>query len=541
MVEATREYPRIMSLWTSVAILSLYAAPAGQGSLNAAAAPTTMSKKDPAPVSSRAKDWRNGAVVYQVMVDRFAPSTSLERKKKLYPAPKRLRKWSENPTAGTYNQEQGMWSHELDFWGGDLKSLQSKIGHLTDLGVDVLYLQPIFQAFTNHKYDTADYLKVSAEYGTEADLKALISDVHKRKMKIVLDGVFNHLGKTSPMFQAALKNPKDPHRKWFSIDPKYKNGYKGWINIANLPGWNLENPEARGYLWNDKKSVVRHYLQNGTDGWRLDVGFELGQEFLSEIRKVSHETKKASWVVGEISGYPAEWNGAVDGVYNFFPLNLGNDMLQGTLSGGQVGMMLADMVRDGGIEFLLKSWLHLDNHDTPRFASTVPKLEDRQILRAMQFTLPGSPVVYYGTELGIEGTGDPANRAPMPWDKVTKDNVELKLTKELIALRKKHVALRVGDFTTLRSDRLFAYLRTTENLRDTVMVVINPTDQAINEVFPSRLGRLLSWGEMEDVNTKERFRSITGIMRISVPAKSVRILTPVTAPVDGYSAYERVK
>lgn len=530
-----------MSLWTSVAILSLYATPSLQGSPSGQPVSPTMSNKETSSISARSKDWRNGAVVYQVMVDRFAESANLEVKKGLYATPRRLRNWSENPTAGTFSQKEGMWTHELDFWGGDLKSLQSKLAHLTDLGVDVLYLQPIFEAFTNHKYDTADYKQISAEYGSDADLKALIADVHKRKMKIVLDGVFNHLGKTSPMFKAALKNPKDPHRKWFSIDPKFKNGYKGWINIANLPAWNLENSEARGYLWNNKDSVVRHYLAKGADGWRLDVGFELGQEFLAEIRKAAHQTKKGSWVVGEISGYPAEWSGAVDGVYNFFPLNLGNDMLQGTLSGGQVGMMLADMVRDGGIEFLLKSWLHVDNHDTPRFASMVPKLEDRQILRAMQFTLPGSPVVYYGTEVGVEGNGDPANRAPMPWDKVSKSNLELKLTKELIALRKKHVALRVGDFSTLRSDRLLAYLRTTENLRDTVMVVINPTDQAVNEVFPSRLGRLLSWGEMEDVRTKERFRSITGIVRVSVPAKSVRILTPVTAPLNGYSAYERVK
>ena len=130
---------------------------------------------------AREQDWRNGAVVYQVYVDRFAPAADLEAKRALYPAPKRLRAWSELPTHGAYLPEAKVWSHEIDFWGGDLQSLRGKLDYIQGLGADVLYLNPIDLAYTNHKYDTLDYRQVSPEYGTRDDARALARDVHARQ------------------------------------------------------------------------------------------------------------------------------------------------------------------------------------------------------------------------------------------------------------------------------------------------------------------------------------------------------------------------
>ena len=199
------------------------------------------------------------------------------------------------------------------------------------------------------------------------------------------------------------------------------------------------------------------------------------------------------------------------------------------------------MVEDAGIENLLKSWLLTDNHDTPRLASTTPDLAQRQFLTSLQFTLPGSPVLYYGTELGMTGPGDPSNRAPMRWDLVNNTNPDLAGIRQLIKLRKTLPALRYGDFTALDSDRLLAFARTTDKLREAVIVVANPTNQARQEVFPTRIGRLMSWGELRDVRTNERFRSITGLLAVKAAPHQVRILVPVTDADRGFSPYNRVE
>ena len=128
-------------------------------------------------IEAREADWRAGAVVYQVFVDRFAPSADLGAKRDLYPAPKTLRAWHETPEKGHFVESAGVWSHEIDFWGGDLASVRGKLGHLNDIAADVLYLNPVHLAYTNHKYDAADYLEVSPEYGSRGDLRLLVGDV----------------------------------------------------------------------------------------------------------------------------------------------------------------------------------------------------------------------------------------------------------------------------------------------------------------------------------------------------------------------------
>ena len=144
-----------------------------------------------------------GAVVYQVLVDRYAPSADLEGKKRLYAEPKTLHAWSEVPRRGTFLEKQQLWSQEVAFWGGDLASLQTRLDHVQQLGADVLYLNPIHLGWTNHKYDSLDFNVVSPEFGTREDVKRLAAELHRRGMKLVLDGVFNHMGRQSQRFQDA--------------------------------------------------------------------------------------------------------------------------------------------------------------------------------------------------------------------------------------------------------------------------------------------------------------------------------------------------
>lgn len=488
----------------------------------------------------RAADWRNGAVVYQVFVDRFVPPTNLKAKAALYPAPARLRDWNETPQPSGYDPQLQTYPHVLDFWGGNLPGLRTKLSYVKDLGADVLYLQPIFKSPSNHKYDTEDYFKVDPQYGTEADLHGLRDDVHGMDMKLMLDGVFNHIGATSPIFTLARSDAKDRNRDWFFFGSQYPNGYLGWAGVASLPRLKLENPAVRNYLWGAKDSVVQHYLREGIDGWRLDVAFELGPKYLTELTQAAHKTKPGSAVVGEISGYPSEWSPAVDGVFNFSALMVGAAMAEDQISGGRAGRMISKMVEDAGIDAMLKSWLLVENHDTPRFASAVPNIKSREMVTAMQFTLPGSPCVYYGQELGMTGSGDPQNRAPMRWDLVGDSNPNFRFTKKMLEIRKRHRALKVGDYRGLETDQLLGFVRTTHKLAESVVVLINPTSKPVEEMMTVPLGRILSWGELRDELSPARFRVINGLMKVKMEPESVMILTPVVDSATGYSPYDRV-
>ena len=492
-------------------------------------------------MDARRNDWKNGAVVYQIFVDRFAPSAILDQKRGLYAAPQKLHPWTETPKPSAFDPKLETYPHVLDFWGGDLNSLRAKLDYVRKLGADVLYLNPIFRSPSNHKYDTEDYFQVDPQYGSNADLAALIKDVHRSDMKLMLDGVFNHIGETSPLFIEAKTNPTSPRRDWFFFDKTYEKGYRGWAGVASLPALKVENPEVRQFLWGGRDSVVRKWLRDGIDGWRLDVAFELGPKYLTEITKASHAARAGSAVVGEIAGYPADWPGGLDGVFNFTATTIARNLLDGQISGGRAGRMLEKMVEDAGIEFLLKSWILTDNHDMPRLATMVPKAADRHLIRLLQFTLPGSPCLYYGSELGMTGGGDPECRAPMRWDLETAKNEDLNSTKTLLAIRKALPSLRFGDLRVLETDKLLAFARVTDRIEETAIVVVNPTKDKVTETFATRVGQLMSWGELKDVLRGSRLRTITGMLSVEMAPRSAMILTPVMELHGGYSPYDRLK
>lgn len=340
---------------------------------------------------AREKDWRNGAVVYQILVDRFAPSANLEGKRSLYPAPKVLKKWSETPTRGVDLADEKLNSHELDFWGGDLPSATAKLGYVAGLGADVVYLNPIHLAYTNHKYDALDFKQISPEFGTREDYRRFAREAHHHGMKVVLDGVFNHMGRNSKPFKEAMADPASPWRNWFAIGPQYAGGARVWTGFQNLPELNLEYAPVRDYLYRANDSVVRGYLRDGADGWRLDTAFELGHAYLRELTRAAHGEKKDSLVIGEIANYPGEWARSMDAVMNFGMRQIVLAMAAGEIAPASAERMAARMIGDAGIEPMLKSWMLIDNHDIPRIATQFPKQAARRMVQTLQFTLPGAP------------------------------------------------------------------------------------------------------------------------------------------------------
>lgn len=489
---------------------------------------------------TRAADWRIGPVVYHVFVDRFAPPADLDAKRAFFAPPRVLRSWSDLPKRGHHLADAGLWSHELEFWGGDLASLRSKLDYIKGLQADVLYLNPIHKAYTNHKYDAQDYFDVSPEYGTRADVVALAADAHQHGMKLMLDGVFNHMGRTAPIFQEALRDPAGPHRDWFIFGPQYKFGYRAWYNVGNLPELNLENPRVRARIWGDADSVVQGYLRDGVDGWRLDVAFDIGFEYLTELTQSAHSARPGSLVVGEIWNYPAEWFPAIDGIMNFFARQIILELVAGHIAGGQAGVLLERMVADAGIEPILNSWIILDNHDTPRLKTIMPDQRDRHLAELLQFTLPGAPVVYYGHELGMEGGDDPFMRAPMRWDLAVDDNPDFAWMRKLLNMRRELRALRIGDFKLLDTRTLLAFQRSTDKVADTVIVIVNATDSPVEEVIALRDSKIMNFASLKDELSDASCAAPSGMIRIRVPARTGHVFR-VDMKMDGdYSPYKRV-
>ncbi len=493
-------------------------------------------------VAHRLQDWRVGRLVYQVIVDRFAPSRRLEEKRALYAPPRRLLSWNETPSRGEFLAEERNTQGELDFWGGDLDSMRSKLDYLQDLGIDVLYLNPIFHGFTNHKYDTLDYFCVDPQYGTNEELRALAQDLHSRGMRLILDGVFNHMGRRAPLFQAAESDPSAPEREYFDFHKDYRAGYLSWRNAANLPELKLEHPGVQRMVYKGRDSAVQKYLREyNIDGWRLDVAPDIGPQYLRELTDAAHAIRPDSVVIGECWNYPEEWLRVLDGILNMHARELIFEYLQGGLSPFATGQALERLIGEGGIEGILRSHLVLDNHDTPRLKHLLADPRQRFLARVLQFTLPGCPVVYYGSELGMDGGHDPQNRAPMDWDLLEGENKELEEVRRLVCLREHNPALIAGDFRKLDSTKFVAFLRQTGNPRETVIVVINASNQDKRDVIPVRDSLLMDAQKLVCLHSQKTEEMHSGCLKLSLPAMSARIFrTSDQGATRAYTAFKRV-
>lgn len=489
---------------------------------------------------SREQDWRVGNIVYQVLVDRFSPSKDKDNKKNLYSHPQQLKDWNELPVRGKYLQDSKVWSHEVDFWGGDLKSLEDKISYIQNLGADTLYLNPIFSSLTNHKYDTWDYSKIDPIYGTRKDLKKLSKMIHSLKMKIILDGVFNHMGASSPHFKEAQKNHK-LWRRFFRFSDKSPTGYISWMDAHNHPELNLEDNQVKNYIYKSKTSIVQSYIkQDGIDGWRLDVAGNIGHKILKEITTAAHSAKKDSVVIGEIWSYPESWFPSIDGIMNMHGRHIIFSMIEGKMTGSMAALLWETMIQDAGIENILKSWIVLDNHDTPRLTTYFDALWMQNMARLLQFTLPGCVCLYYGSEIGMKGGNDPEQRAPMRWDLV-ENNSTLDFYKKLIALRKSHRALRIGNFIKIHSQHLMCFLRTTDLMRDTIMIVVNPLNQTLREPIQVRDGRIQDTTIFKDVFSGKEFVLHLGMLEIEIPQHTFYVLVPqIKQSPEGFDLHSRI-
>ncbi|MDD2200952.1 MAG: glycoside hydrolase family 13 protein [Firmicutes bacterium] len=384
--------------------------------------------------------WARDAVVYQIFVDRFANGD---------PA---------NDPAGT--SRWGALPTPRSFSGGDLAGIIQKLDYMSSLGVSCLYLTPIFLSSSNHKYDTIDYFRIDPHFGDEETAKKLVDECHSRGIRVVLDAVFNHSGYEFFAFQDVVEKGKDsPYWKWFNVHefpvrtrpkPNYETFGPG---IWQMPKFRTDNPEVRDYLI----SAAEHWTRTlDIDGWRLDVADDVDHGFWREFRTRMRLIRPDILIVGEIlhDASPFLRGDQMDSVMNYpwreLCLNYFARRRIGTAAFA-VGLTATAMRNRRQVQYAM--WNLLGSHDRERFLTACQGDAARVMLAStFQFTYTGTPYIYYGDEIGLEGEDDPDCRRCMPWDEDKWDRKLLKHYRDLAQLRAEHAVLRRGEFASLVAD-----------------------------------------------------------------------------------------
>ncbi|HLA97597.1 MAG TPA: glycoside hydrolase family 13 protein [Anaerolineales bacterium] len=408
--------------------------------------------------------WVQDAVFYQIFPDRFANGDPKND-------PPNVQPWGSPPTI-------------RNFMGGDLRGIINKLDYLLDLGINCIYLNPIFQSPANHRYSTTDYYKIDPRLGDMRDFNALLEVAHNNGVRVILDGVFNHCGRGFFAFVDLLENQRDSaYRDWYHVKQfpveayltSEAKDYLAWWSINSLPKFNTSNPQVRQYLLN----VAEYWIAQGADGWRLDVPNEIDDdEFWGEFRQVVKETNPDAYLVGEIWDQDPRWvgEGHFDGLMNY-PVRkaLLQVLTSGTSEVAQFASKLESNLKAYQRENAYAMYVPLGSHDTERLLSILNgDVVKAKLAYLFQFAYPGAPAIYYGDEIGMVGGKDPECRGAFPWDQ-RQWNAELRSwVKLLVSTRKRIPALRRGDYQHLLVDnrrRCFAFARTLGD--SAVMVVMN--------------------------------------------------------------------
>lgn len=441
-------------------------------------------------------DWAVGAVFYQIFPDRFKngnPANDPKAGEWEYMGRPILRKeWDEpvDPRSGP-----------LQHYGGDLEGVTQALPYLHDLGIEALYLCPILPSRSNHRYDGLDYLSVDPYLGGNEAFEELVKELHQRGMKVVLDGVFNHIGNTHPDFQKALSDPGSPEAGQFTF---YADGsYASFYGVKTLPKLDYANPLTVERWLDGYHAPVRHWIRKGADGWRLDVAHQIGQggtdrgnhDLLRLIHRNSREENPQALVFGELffdtvghlrdhtldgsmhyAGFAnplMEWLCGVN-VYGW-PVQVSTPELWQTLWEHYAALPL--QVRQ-------TMYTLIGSHDIPRPLWRLRgNLERLKLALGILLTFPGSPGLYYGDEIGLDQAnpydsfnGDPMCRGTFPWDESKWNQDVLAWVKQLIRLRKEIPALRRGGLQPLEaSDTLLAFKRLYQGEEVWVYAPLEPT------------------------------------------------------------------
>jgi len=418
--------------------------------------------------------WVNDTIWYQIFPERFCNGDTSND-------PQNVKAWQSKEVSNR------------DFYGGDLKGILLKLPYVKELGITGLYLTPIFSSPSTHKYDTSDYFKLDAHFGDEATLHELVDTAHSMGIKIMLDGVFNHCGTQFAPWQDVVEKGKDSkYFDWFMIqklpiDPNQKDtkdgSYYSFAFAPNMPKLNTNNKKVRDYFL----SVCKYWASEfHIDGLRLDVANELSHCFCKELRIAMKEMNPDFYLLGEIWHNAGKWlsGDEFDAVMNY------------PLAGGIGDFFVDEEATKKDFEYTVNRCYTmyqqqtndvlfnlLDSHDTQRLRNKVKSIDEFYQQLAIVFTMPGSPCIFYGTEIAMEGKHDPDCRRCMPWEEIKGGiyDEEITIMKQLIAFRKHTKAAKSRHFhfpNKRKESRLVEYIKIDEDGKQ-IEILINAQDKDI--------------------------------------------------------------
>ena len=404
-------------------------------------------------------EWAANKVVYQIFPSRYAASQ---------PVDKEL--WYKAPITFTDNLH------------GDIRGIIDHLDYIRDLGIDVIYLTPIFKSDSSHKYDTIDYYQIDPSFGTAEDLRELVQKAHQYGMKVVLDAVFNHTGRDFFAFKDILENKeKSKYLDWYFIDKfplDNESGqapnFKCFGYYSGMPKLNLKNPEVEKYV----TDVACYWIKEcDIDGWRMDVGDEISHYFWKHFRRAVKAVKKDALIIGEIWHYAGdflegdEW----DTVMNYpFYLNLIDLLADEKIGVSRFIQNFGYMKGRLNKKCYPLMWNLIDSHDTARFLHLCNNKQKQHLAAAFQLLMPGMPMIYYGDELAMPGANDPDCRRGMYWDEEYRDNGMLEWYKRLIQVRRTHACIVEGELAeTITRDEDGTIVLIRKNTEETVALIFN--------------------------------------------------------------------
>jgi glycosidase len=460
--------------------------------------------------------WVKDSIFYQIFPDRFYNGD-------LTNDPANMVEWSSKPTI-------------YSFHGGDLRGVIDRFYYLLDLGINAIYLNPIFLSASNHRYNTTDYFQIDPKLGNLQVFKSLLDVAHRNQVRVVLDGVFNHCGRGFFAFNDILENQSNsPYADWFHVkkfpvdaySPGDATTYLGWWKYKSLPKFNTDNPRVREYIYR----VARYWLEQGIDGWRLDVPNEINDDgFWTEFRQTVKQTNPEAYLLGEIWDGDRRWvrDTHFDGLMNYPIRTLILDLLTEKKNAGIFIKEMQSWVEHYPLENAYAMYNSLGSHDTERIFTLLNKnVEKLRLGFLILFSFPGAPAVYYGDETGMEGGPDPDNRRAFSWNEPDWNIELLQWVKRMIRLRNENNALRRGTFEVIpvSNDNIFAFSR--KDGTNQVIVIGNASGQSakalldLSTYLPAgvhRLRNLLGNEVFEDLHG--------GILSIDLNRWSGMLLSP---------------
>lgn len=477
-------------------------------------------------------NWYKEGIIYQIFVDRFFNGNKnneiLNKKKNIFI----YGSWYDEPM---YIRDSNGNIERWDFYGGNLRGVIEKLDYIKSLGANIIYMNPIFDAVSCHKYDTGDYESIDKMYGSTEDFIELCQKANKKGIRIILDGVFSHTGSDSRYFNkhgnysdlGAYESKYSKYYKWYRFYD-YPNNYECWWGFENQP--NVEELEKTysDYIVNNDNSIVAKWLKLGASGWRLDVADELPDEFIQMIKHKMKSTKEESVLIGEV------WEDAsnkvsyskrrkyllgneLDSVTNYPYKNIILDFLNGYITSKDFYKVIMSIKENYPTENFYANMNLLGNHDTERILTALNEnIKKLKLAICIQMTLPGVPLIYYGDEAGLLGHKDPENRKAYPWGRENKEILEH--YSFFGNFRKNEEVLKKGEFYIYKNtpDEILAFKRFYENKE--MIIIIN------RDIYNKRITLNTKEGIYKNRFSDEIFYSKGNII-VDIEGESYKILT----------------